>query len=171
MPRVFLGLGSNKGDGRVIIAGAFRALGERLEHARLSALYSSEPLYVLDQPSFLNAAAVGEFSSGPYELLEFVNDVEARFGRNRSAERRRGERSLDIDILLFGAEAISDPPRLVVPHAGLRERKFALLPLLELDPGVLDPRSGAPLLEAYEALGTQGIYYADLPPYNGGRRI
>lgn len=170
MPRVFLGLGSNKGDGRAIIAGAAEALGERLENLRLSTLYSSAPLYVLDQPAFLNAAAAGDFSGGPHELLAFIHEVEARFGRLRPAERRRGERSLDIDILLFGDEVVSEGPTLTVPHEGLLERKFALLPLLELEPGAVDPRDGKPLFDACAALGTQGIYYADLDPYNDRRR-
>jgi 2-amino-4-hydroxy-6-hydroxymethyldihydropteridine diphosphokinase len=164
--RVFLGLGSNKGDGKKYIKGAFEALGERLEGPVISSLYASAPMYVLDQPAFLNAVVSGLFPGNPYELLSFVQSVEARFGRDRSKERRRGERSLDIDILLFGELQLTDNPRLVIPHEGLLDRKFALLPLLELDPGLQDPRNGKPLYDAFAALGMQGIYYADLGPYN-----
>jgi 2-amino-4-hydroxy-6-hydroxymethyldihydropteridine diphosphokinase len=146
------------------MAGAFKALCERLENARLSSLYRTSPLYVVDQPPFLNAAAVGDFSGDPLDLLAFANGIEARFGRDRSTERRRGERSLDIDILLFGDLIVSDAPALVIPHEGLLERKFALLPLLELAPAARDPRSGRPLREAFELLGEQGIYYADAGP-------
>lgn len=119
---------------------------------------------MLDQPAFLNAAVAADYDGDPYRLLDFVNEVEARFGRKRESERRRGERTLDIDILLFGGRVVADPPRLEIPHPGLLERKFALLPLLELWPGARDPRTGKHLAEAWSALGEQGIYYADLAP-------
>ncbi|MFA6508015.1 MAG: 2-amino-4-hydroxy-6-hydroxymethyldihydropteridine diphosphokinase [Treponemataceae bacterium] len=174
MPRVSLGLGSNKGlgtvDGRTIIAESALALRERIANMRLSSLYISDPLYVVDQPLFINAAAVGDFEGSAYDLLAFINDIEARFGRDRAIERRRGERSLDIDILLYGDSVIADGSKLTIPHEGLLERKFALLPLLELSPDSIDPRDGKPLADAYAALKSQGIYYADLPPYNNERR-
>jgi 2-amino-4-hydroxy-6-hydroxymethyldihydropteridine diphosphokinase len=163
---VILGLGSNRGEGRVIFEGAQKRLSERLRDLRRSDLYVSDPLYVTDQPAFLNAAVAGYFSGTPYELLEFIQGVEGAFGRDRSLERRRGERTLDIDILLFGDLVISDPPRLELPHPNLLERKFALLPLLDLYPSARDPRTGLPLEKSYHALPDQGIYYADLDVYN-----
>lgn len=174
MARIFLGLGSNKtfggADGRSIIRDAAEALRARIAGLRLSSLYTSEPMYVSDQPVFLNAAAVGTFDGEPYDLLAFVNEIEARFGRDRTTERRKGERSLDIDILLFGDSVIDDGPKLRIPHEGLLERKFALLPLLELAPDAMDPRDGKPLADAFAALGRQGIYYADTSPYNTAGR-
>ena len=174
MPRVFLGLGSNKGlgtaDGRTIIAESAAALREGMTNVRLSSLYVSDPLYVVDQPVYLNAAVAGDFEGTPYDLLFFINGIEALFGRDRLKERRRGERSLDIDILLFGDSIVADGARLTIPHEGLLERKFALLPLLELAPDSIDPRNGKPLAEAYTALKGQGIYYADLGPYNSAWR-
>lgn len=163
---VILGLGSNRGVGRAIFEGARQRLSERLRDLRRSDLYVSDPLYVIDQPSFLNTAVAGYFSGTPYELLEFVHGVEGSFGRNRSQERRRGERTLDIDILLFGDLVIVDPPLLEIPHPNLLERKFALLPLLDLLPSARDPRTGLPLERSYRALPDQGIYYADLDVYN-----
>ncbi len=123
-------------------------------------------MYVLDQPRYLNAAVTGFFAGTPHELLSFVQEVEAQFGRDRSRERRRGERTLDVDILLFGASVVDEPPSLEIPHPGLRERKFALIPLLELLPEAVDPRDGTSLADLLPGLGTQGIYYADLAPYN-----
>ncbi len=164
LTRVFLGLGSNRGDGRAILAGAAEALSARLTDCRVSSFYSSAPMYVVDQPEFLNAAVSGEFAGSPYELLSLVNGIERDFGRNRAKERRMGERTLDIDILLFGSLVVADPPALVIPHAGLLERKFALLPLLELDPEAVDPRTGRALARSFAELETQGIYYADLSP-------
>ena len=163
---VALGLGSNRGDSRSILRSAAEELSGRLVEARVSSLYESEPMYVLDQPRYLNAAVTGIFTGTPHELLAFVQEVEARFGRNRSRERRRGERTLDVDILLFGPSVIDEPPILEIPHPGLQERKFALIPLLELLPTAVDPRDGTSLADLLPTLGTQGIYYADLAPYN-----
>ncbi len=163
---VILGLGSNRGEGRVIFKGARQKLAQRMRDLRFSPLYVSEPLYVTDQPAFLNAAVGGYFAGTPYELLEFIHGVEAEFGRNRALERRRGERTLDIDILLFGDTVLSDPPVLEIPHPNLLERKFALLPLLDLVPLARDPRTGLPLERSFHALPDQGIYYADLDVYN-----
>jgi len=164
--KVVLGLGSNRGDSRRIFFDAARVLAETLTTVRLSSLYRSTPLYVTDQPAFLNAALAGCYGGNPWELLEYVHLVEARFGRDRSRERRRGERTLDIDILLFGDLVMDHDPRLRIPHPGLLERKFALLPLLELEPEAIDPRSQRPLWETYLSLPVQGIYYADIADYN-----
>jgi 2-amino-4-hydroxy-6-hydroxymethyldihydropteridine diphosphokinase len=163
---VALGLGSNRGDSRAILVSAAAKLLARLAEGRLSTLFESDPMYVQDQPRYLNAAVVGRFSGTPHELLAFIHEVEALFGRDRSRERRRGERTLDIDILLFGSSVIEEPPILEIPHPGLRERKFALLPLLELLPEAGDPRSREPYEALLPTLGEQGIYYADLAPYN-----
>jgi 2-amino-4-hydroxy-6-hydroxymethyldihydropteridine diphosphokinase len=123
-------------------------------------------MYVLDQPRYLNAVMTGFFSGSPHELLSFIHEVEAHFGRDRARERRRGERTLDVDILLFGDSVIDEGPTLEIPHPGLGERKFALLPLLELLPQAVDPRDGKPFADLLPVLGEQGIYYADLAPYN-----
>jgi 2-amino-4-hydroxy-6-hydroxymethyldihydropteridine diphosphokinase len=163
---VALGLGSNRGDSRTILSSAAAKLSERLEGGRLSSLFESDPMYVQDQPRYLNAAFVGRFPGTPHELLDFIHEVEALFGRDRSRERRRGERTLDIDILLFGSSVVDEPPVLEIPHPGLRERKFALLPLLELLPEAVDPRNGESFDALLPILGDQGIYYADLAPYN-----
>ncbi len=157
MARVFLGLGSNIGDGAGIVRGAFSELSSILDGACLSRLWRSRALYVEDQPDFVNAAVMGESALSPRALLAAVNAIEARFGRDRGRERLKGPRTLDIDILLFGTRAISEPD-LIIPHPGLKERRFALLPLLDLDGGLLDPTSGVPYSSIAEALPPQGIY-------------
>lgn len=164
---VVLGFGSNRGDGGAIFRGAAERLGARLATPRLSPFYTSDPMYVVDQPRFLNAALSGFFTGTPRELLSLVQETEAAFGRDRSRERSKGERTMDIDILLFGALVVDEPPDLTIPHPGLTERKFALLPLLALHPESVHPRTGIPLSASYAALPPQGIYYAELGPYNG----
>ncbi len=157
MARVYLGLGSNVGEGPATIAGAFASLSGILVRPRLSRLWRSKAMYVEEQPDFVNAAASGDTELSPRELLAAVNRIEAEFGRDRGRERLKGPRTLDIDILLYGSLVV-DEPELRIPHAGLRERLFALLPLLDLDPGLADPRDGRAYAEIAAALPPQGIY-------------
>lgn len=157
MARVFLGLGSNVGDSIAIIRAAFASLECFLGGARLSRLWRTKAMYVTDQADFINAAAMGETALSPRELLSAVNSVEAGFGRDRSLERYKGPRSLDIDILLYD-ELVYRESDLVIPHALLRERRFALEPLLDLDPGLRDPSSGESYAKVLASLPPQGIY-------------
>ncbi|AEJ19520.1 2-amino-4-hydroxy-6-hydroxymethyldihydropteridine diphosphokinase [Gracilinema caldarium] len=163
---VVLGLGSNQGESRTILQHAITDLESRIQDLRASRIYMSEPRYVLDQPQFYNCAVAGQFNGSPQELLDFIHEIEARYGRNRNMERSKGERTLDIDILLIGSLIINDGHSLIIPHPLLRERKFALLPLLELEPEARDPQSNVPYWEIYENLEAQGIYYADFDDYN-----
>jgi 2-amino-4-hydroxy-6-hydroxymethyldihydropteridine diphosphokinase len=89
--------------------------------------------------------------------LDGLQSIEKALGRDRSREIRMGPRTLDLDILLFGGQII-DSSRLVVPHPRLAERAFALVPLLELAPGLRDPRTGLPFAEALARIGDQGVY-------------
>jgi 2-amino-4-hydroxy-6-hydroxymethyldihydropteridine diphosphokinase len=158
MARVFLGLGSNLGDSAATIRAAFARLSEEvLRSALLSRLYRTRPLYVENQPDFVNAAIAGDTDLGPRELLAAVNRIESLFGRDRAKEIPKGPRPLDIDILLYEDRRI-DEPDLVIPHPRIAERRFVLVPLLELEPGLSDPRSGVPYSEILSSLPEQGIY-------------
>lgn len=162
---LYLGLGSNRGDSVAILRGAARMLSARLGEAESSAIYSSRPMYVLDQPPFLNCVLRTELpQDDPESVLDFCQSVEAAWGRDRSRERPKGERSLDVDILLWGSLTVSTA-RLRLPHPGLTERKFALLPLLELDPRLERPDGGGSYADCLDALPEQGIYYASLADY------
>ncbi len=96
----------------------------------------------------------------PLDLLERTQKIEAFFGRDRSRERPKGERTLDIDILLYGS-TILDMERLKLPHPGLLERAFVLVPLLELDPELVNPMTGIRFSEALPGVKGQGIYLHD----------
>lgn len=157
MARVYLGLGANLGDGESTIRAAFVELEGLLVGAQLSRLWRSSPLYLEDQPDFINAAAAGETELSPRALLEAVNAIETAFGRDRSRERTKGPRPLDIDILLYGDLVMAEPD-LVIPHAGLRERLFALLPLMDLEPSLVDPSTGMLFAKIASELPPQGIY-------------
>ncbi|MFP3089285.1 2-amino-4-hydroxy-6-hydroxymethyldihydropteridine diphosphokinase [Treponema sp. TIM-1] len=166
---VVLGLGSNQGDSRGILTGAFGVLGEVLEEIRVASFFETDPLQVTDQDRFLNTALGGRYRGGPRELLEHIHRIEAQFGRDRKKERRWGERPLDIDILLFGSLVLSEPPELEIPHPRLTERRFALVPLLELFPDAADPRTGRAYRVFMEELPRQGIYYAGPGGYTDGK--
>jgi 2-amino-4-hydroxy-6-hydroxymethyldihydropteridine diphosphokinase len=129
--RVFVGLGSNLGDRELNLRRALQQL-EELGTVRASSFRETDPVGVTDQPKFLNAAAELATDLPPKELLERLLEIERELGRDRATERRWGPRVIDLDLLLFGEEAIDDPG-LTVPHPRLADRRFVLEPLCELN--------------------------------------
>jgi 2-amino-4-hydroxy-6-hydroxymethyldihydropteridine diphosphokinase len=123
-----VGLGSNLGDREALIRQAADLIGAR----RLSTIIETEPWGDADQPRYLNAVAEVETALPARSFLVYLLDVERRLGRERVG-RKWAPRTIDLDLLLFGAERI-DEPGLVVPHPRLHERAFVLEPLAELDP-------------------------------------
>jgi len=144
-----VGLGSNLGEREATLWKALEGLGatEGIEVLAVSSFRETDPVGVVDQPRFVNAAAALETSLSPRELLERLLDVERSLGRHRAVEERWGPRTLDLDLLLYGGESI-DEPGLEVPHPRLTERAFVLEPLLELDPDLRLP-DGRPLRDLY----------------------
>lgn len=154
----YLGMGSNLGDRGAMLAravAALRALAPALRVVAISSVYDSAPQLVTDQPRFLNAVAVVRTSLRPVELLRAVKRIEADLGREPTV--RYGPRAIDIDILLYDDLVLSEPG-LVVPHARLAERAFALVPLVELDASLLHPALGVPIASLAKALGDQDIH-------------
>ena len=155
-----LGLGSNMPYRNFSCAGIINSaaadLQKILTNAALSPLYKTAALYVTDQAPFINAALSGFFSGPVIKLLELIQKTEARYGRDRSKERRWGERTLDIDILLFG-DLICSNDDLVIPHQRLKERAFALRPLLDLLPEAAEPGTGKKYREILAQLPNQEI--------------
>ena len=147
--RAYVGLGSNLGEREATLWKALEGLGatEGIEVVAVSSFRETDPVGVVDQPRFVNAAAALETSLSPRELLERLLDVERSLGRDRAVEERWGPRTLDLDLLLYGGESI-DEPGLEVPHPRLTERAFVLEPLLELDPDLRLP-DGRPLRDLY----------------------
>jgi 2-amino-4-hydroxy-6-hydroxymethyldihydropteridine diphosphokinase len=139
--RAFVGLGANLGDREETIVEAVRLLGERdgVHVVAVSTLRETDPVGVVDQPRFLNGAALVETDLGPRELLDALLAVEHELGRVR--DERWGPRTIDLDLLVYG-EIELDEPGLTVPHPRLHERSFALEPLAELDPELAIPGRG-----------------------------
>lgn len=134
----FIGLGSNMADPSEQLAGAVARLAALpdTELVAQSAFYSSRPVGPQDQPDFVNGAAWLRTELTPLELLDQLQAIERAHGRKRI--RHWGPRTLDLDLLLYGNEAINSK-RLTVPHAELANRDFVLQPLLDLDPGRVLP--------------------------------
>jgi 2-amino-4-hydroxy-6-hydroxymethyldihydropteridine diphosphokinase len=155
-----LGLGSNNSWGghppQELLTLAIEELSTILSGCRKSSVYKTAPLHVTDQDFFINTCVCGFFDGDPLSLLRFVQKTEAAHGRDRSRERRWGERSLDIDILLF-CDTILNTPELVLPHPRLAERRFALQPLLELLPQAREPGSGRFYRDILDTLPDQGV--------------
>ena len=143
--RAYVGLGSNLGEREATLREALARLGEveGIEVVAVSSFRETDPVGVVDQPRFVNAAAALETVLGPRELLERLLEVERGLGRDRSREERWGPRTIDLDLLLYGEETVAEVG-LEVPHPRLAERAFVLDPLLELDPGLRLP-DGRPL--------------------------
>ena len=112
MKRVLLGLGSNKSFNNKspleLLAAAGEELGLLMSDVHFSSVYKTRAMYVKDQKDFYNAAALGYVDDGvaARDFLHQINQIEAKYGRDRSCEVRFGPRSLDIDIELFGDEKI-----------------------------------------------------------------
>lgn len=125
--------GSNVGDSRRFITEALKRLGETGEIERVSGLYESAPMYVENQPPFVNGALLMTTELGPFRLIRELKAIEAGLGRVKRVPN--GPREIDLDIVLYGnLRLLSQAPELVVPHPRAVERKFVLAPLAELDP-------------------------------------
>jgi 2-amino-4-hydroxy-6-hydroxymethyldihydropteridine diphosphokinase len=144
MTRAFVGIGSNLGDSRALIAAALEQLGaeDGVEVVGVSTLRETDPVGYEDQPPFLNGAAEVETELGPRDLLARLLAIERQLGRVRGEGPRFGPRTIDLDLLLYGHESV-DEPGLEVPHPRLHERRFALEPLAELDAALEVPGRGS----------------------------
>jgi 2-amino-4-hydroxy-6-hydroxymethyldihydropteridine diphosphokinase len=143
--RVFIGLGGNIGDPRAAFASATRELMAIAQVTRVSSLYESSPRDRFDQPDFTNAALELETELEPAQLLFNLKRIESLLGREPDGVRY-GPRALDLDILSFDGRCVEDLElSLIVPHPRLVERRFALEPLAELEPGLRPWRGCADL--------------------------
>jgi len=130
--RAYIGIGSNLGDPVARVQAAFGEL-QRLPDTRLAArssLYGSRPMGPADQPDYVNAVAGVDTGLPAADLLQALAAIENRQGRERGVEKW-GPRTLDLDLLLYGGQRIARPG-LTVPHPGLHERDFVLVPLAEI---------------------------------------
>ena len=142
MTRAYVGLGANLGPREVTLLRAVDVLAaeQGVKILAVSQLRETDPVGNVEQPTFVNGAVAVETSLSPRELLDALLRVEQELGRVRDGERW-GPRTIDLDLLLYGYEIV-DEPGLRVPHPRLHERRFALEPLVDLEPELEIPGVG-----------------------------
>ena len=139
--RAYIGLGSNLADPVDQVKTAIGNL-QSLPDSQLiawSSLYASPPMGPQDQPDYINAVAEIETALSAHKLLDTLQAIEQQQGRIR--KRHWGERTLDLDVLLYGQNEIDDE-RLQIPHPGISLRAFVLYPLAEIAPNLKIPKAG-----------------------------
>lgn len=137
-----IALGSNRpslyGNSEQTLLSAMEMLGRRgVRIMKSSRFYKSTPVPVSAQPDFVNAVVSVATKLAPAELLQVLHDIEAQFGRVRTA--RNAPRILDMDLLAYDSEVIFEPGELILPHPRLHERGFVLYPMRDVAPGWRHP--------------------------------
>jgi 2-amino-4-hydroxy-6-hydroxymethyldihydropteridine diphosphokinase len=154
---VYLSLGSNLGNRESYLNRATQRLSKMigLELIGESSLYHSRPLDCPeDCPDFLNKIIKLECSLKPVQLLDNTERLEIEFGRTE--KNARANRVIDIDLILFGNRIFRNE-RLEIPHPRMHERAFVLIPLCEIEPDLVDPRTNERFSDMLSLLGDQGV--------------
>ncbi len=151
---IYLALGTNLGQRRQNLQTALGQLPPGVILKKISRVYETAPVYVLDQPPFLNMAVEAQTTLSPHDLLRYLKRIEAEMGRERG--RRYGPRLIDLDIIFYD-DWVVDTPDLKIPHPHLGERGFVLRPLADIAAGMIHPVSRQTIAEILNAL----------PPDNG----
>jgi 2-amino-4-hydroxy-6-hydroxymethyldihydropteridine diphosphokinase len=149
MTPVAIALGSNLGDREQYLRDAIAALPPIVDNIRVSSFHETAPVGVGPQPTFLNAAAVGESALSARDLLRALLAIEQRYGRERPFPG--AARTLDLDLILYG-DAVMQSAELTLPHPRFRERRFVLAPLAEIAPDWRDPVTGRNVEELLRSL-------------------
>jgi 2-amino-4-hydroxy-6-hydroxymethyldihydropteridine diphosphokinase len=137
---IFLLLGSNQGDKRQLLRQAMEKISLQIGHIKnVSDVYSSPAWGFTDQPDFVNQVVEIETELAPRKLLSTILDIETALGRVRNA--KWGPRIIDIDILYYG-DTIIHEPGLTIPHPEIQNRRFTLVPLVEIAASFLHPSLG-----------------------------
>lgn len=164
MKPVYLSLGSNCGDRRARIERALKELDARgVSMHRVSAHYKTQPVDFLAQAWFLNCAVEAATELMPLRLLAVCKAVERAVGRRPGVPK--GPRAIDIDILFY-EDAVIRTADLVIPHAALPRRRFVLIPLAEIAPGLRHPETQQTIIEMlHQTPDTSQVVKA---PWTGG---
>jgi 2-amino-4-hydroxy-6-hydroxymethyldihydropteridine diphosphokinase len=136
VPIVLLGLGSNIGDRMANLRQVVEQIASQFELIRAASVYETAPMYVVDQPAFLNSAAAIRTMRSPLDILSAMKAIERKSGREQGP--RYGPREIDIDLLAYGSLryrfVAGSTVRLQIPHPKIVERRFVLAPLADIAP-------------------------------------
>ena len=133
-----IALGTNLGDRPANLHTALKHLANLGTVTEVSTFHDTAPVGYLDQPHFLNAAALLETTLPPEALLQSLLAIEKEMGRDRTTAPPKGPRLIDLDLLLYGNEVLQTPA-LTLPHPAMQDRTFVLTPLAEIAPNLVHP--------------------------------
>ena len=143
MTRAYVGLGSNLGDREASLEGAIDLLEAtpKIQIVAVSRFRETDPVGLEVRLDNGDNTTLIDTELDPAALLDRLLAIERELGRERGVGPRWGPRTIDLDLLLYGDETF-ERPGLTVPHPRLHERRFALEPLADLDPGLVVPGRG-----------------------------
>ena len=151
---VYLALGSNLGNRLANLKQAVAALSPQMELKAKSHVYETPPWGYKDQPKFLNQVIKVRTYLEPEQLFKHIKRLEVTLGRRASFQN--GPRLIDIDILFYD-DLVLNTPALVIPHPRLHERGFVLLPLMDIDSGLVHPVNKKSVREMVTLSNMEGI--------------
>lgn len=147
---IYIGIGSNVGDRAGYLRDAVNRLVDHADAIRVSNVYESDPVGVIDQPKFFNAVVEIDTKLEPSKLLKVLKNIEKDLGRVDRGRWR--EREIDLD-LLFAGDLVIETPELTLPHSEAHRRLFVMRPLAELSPDLVHPKLGKPINYLLSQLG------------------
>ena len=154
MSLVYIALGSNLGDRAANLAKAREMLGKDIRVLKCSSIYQTTPWGYSEQEDFYNQVMECETELTPKGLLRRLKGIEKRIGRKKTF--RNGPRVIDLDIIFYD-DLIMDSRRLIIPHPGMHERAFVLVPLAEINPGLVHPVLGKSIAELLAMVDQTGV--------------
>ena len=159
---IYLSLGSNLGDRAANLDRAIAELPDAgVRVLRNSSLYETEPVDFLEQPWFLNCVVEAETSLSPEQLLRALQGIETMLGSKKLVPR--GPRIIDLDVLFYGTSVVRSE-EIEIPHPRMASRRFVLVPLAELAPGLRHSVSGATIAELLATTQDKSVVRLWHPP-------